>query len=118
MTRYTNTGRKRTHLQASFDPTDHEILTTAASTSALDSSNTLQTQQEVRADALPEPSRKRPRKRQVGSEEQVVVGSSTAAVEDNRNDKQVIKREKTKRALEKLKAKEKAKRAKSTLSYL
>ena len=86
MTRYTNTGRKRTHLQASFDPNDHEILTTATSTSALASSDPLQTQQEVRADVLPEPSRKRPRKRQVGSEEKVVVNSSTAAVEDDGND--------------------------------
>ena len=117
MTRHTNTGRKRTHLQASFDPNDHEIFTTAASTSALASSDPLQTQQEVRADILPEPSRKRPRKRQVGSEEKVVVDSSTAAVEDDGNDKPAVKSEKKKRALERLKAKEKAKRAKSTLSY-
>ena len=54
MTRYTNTGRKRTHLQASsFDPNYYEILTTAASMSAVDASGTLQAQQEVRADALP-----------------------------------------------------------------
>jgi len=64
--------------------------------------------------ALPEPSRKRRRRSKAGSEEKVV----TDAVENDRNDKPVVKSEKTKKALAKLKAKEKAKRAKSTLSYL
>ena len=101
-----NTGRKRTYLQASFDPYDHGILTTVASTPAVDASDKLQAKQEVRVDVLPEPSRKRPRKdRQVGSEEQVGVDSSTAAIEDDGNDKPAVKTEKTKWALEKLKAK-------------
>ncbi len=114
MTRYTNTGRKRTYLQASFDPHDHEILTTAASASGLDSSDPSQAQQEVRVGALPEPSRKRRRRSKAGSEEKVEAD----VVENDGNDKPVVKSEKTKKALAKLKAKEKAKRAKSTLSYL
>ncbi|KAI9463673.1 hypothetical protein BJY52DRAFT_1202944 [Lactarius psammicola] len=109
MTRYTNSGRKRTYLQASFDPNDHEILTTAASTSELDSSDPSQAQQGVRVDALPESSRKRRRRSKGGSEEKVVAD----AVENDGNDKPVVKSEKTKKALAKLKAKEKAKRAKT-----
>ncbi|KAH9176267.1 hypothetical protein EDB89DRAFT_1940181 [Lactarius sanguifluus] len=62
MTRYTNAGRKRTYLQASFDPIDHETLTTAASASGLDSSDPLQVQQEARVGTSPEPSRKRRRR--------------------------------------------------------
>ena len=108
MTRYTNSGRKRTYLQASFDPNDHESLTTAA---AQDSSDA---QQEATAGALPEPSRKRQRT----GEEKLTAESSTAAAKNDGNDKPVVKSEKTKKALAKLKAKEKAKRAKSTLSYL
>jgi hypothetical protein len=108
MTRYTNSGRKRTYLQASFDPNDNESLTVAA---AQDSSDT---QQEIRAGALPEPSHKRQRR----SEEKIATDSSTTAVKNDGNDKPVVKSEKTKKALAKLKAKEQAKRAKSTLSYL
>ena len=107
MTRYTNSGRKRTYLQASFDPNDHEILTTAVSAPGLDS---------YQAGTSPEPSRKRRRKSKVGSEEKSVAG--TAAVESDGKDRPMVKSEKTKKALAKLKAKEKAKRAKSTLSYL
>jgi hypothetical protein len=110
MTRYTNSGRKRTYLQASFDPNDLEILTTAASAPGLDSS------QEIRAGASPEPSRKRRRKSKVGSEEKALA--STAAVESDVKDRPVVKSEKTIKGLAKLKAKERAKRAKSTLSYL
>ena len=106
MTRYTNSGRKRTYLQASFDPHDHESLTTAAAQGSSDAP------QEFRAGALPELSRKRRR------EEKLAAESSTAAVKNDGNDKPVVKSEKKKKALAKLKAKEKAKRAKSTLSYL
>ena len=109
MTRYTNSGRKRTYLQASFDPNVHENLTTAA---AQDSSDA---QQEVMADAWPEPNRKCQR---TGCEEKLAAESSTAVVKNDGDDKPVVKSEKTKKALAKLKAKEKAKRAKSTLSYL
>jgi hypothetical protein len=112
MTRYTNSGRKRTYLQASFDPNDHESLTKAAVQGSSD------VQQEVRADTSPEPSRKRRRRSKEGSEEKIAADSSTAAVKDDGNDKPVVKSEKTKKALAKLKAKEHAKRAKSTLSYL
>ena len=116
MTRYTNNGRKRTYLQASFDPNDD---TKAASASVLGSSDPLQAQQEVRVGALPEPSHKRRRRSKVGSEEEkIAVDPFTAAVENDGNDKPTLKSEKKKKALEKLKAKEKAKRAKSTLSYL
>jgi hypothetical protein len=115
MTRYTNNGLKRTYLQASFDPNDHEILTKAASASGLDP---LQAQQEVRVGVVPEPSRKRRQRSKVGSEEKIAADSSTAAVENDGNDKSMLKSEKTKKALAKLKAKEKAKRTKSTLSYL
>jgi hypothetical protein len=108
MTRYTNSGRKRTYLQASFDPNVHESLAAAA---AQDSSDT---QQEIRAGTSPEPSHKRQRR----SEEQIATDSSTTAVKNDGNDKPVVKSEKTKKALAKLKAKEQAKRAKSTLSYL
>ncbi|KAH9083575.1 hypothetical protein EDB83DRAFT_2330011 [Lactarius deliciosus] len=106
MTRYTNAGRKRTYVQASFDPNDHETLTTAASASGLDSSDPLQAQQEARVGTSPEPSRKRRRRSKVGSEEKIVT--------DDGNDKPVAKSEKTKKALAKLKAKERAKRAKKT----
>ncbi|KAF8274573.1 hypothetical protein EI94DRAFT_1713750 [Lactarius quietus] len=108
MTRYTNSGRKRTYLQASFDPNEHEVLTTAASTSVLDSSDPLQNQQEV---TPPEPSRKRRRRSQVASEERAVA--DTAPIEGDGDDRPVIKSEKTKKALAKLKAKERAKRAKN-----
>ena len=114
MTRYTNNGRKRTYLQASFDPNDHETLTKTASTSALDSSDA---QQEVGVGAMPEPSRKRHRKSKVGSEEEkIAADSSTVAVGNDGKDKPMLKSEKSKKALAKLKAKEKAKRAKSTCS--
>ncbi|KAH9002149.1 hypothetical protein EDB86DRAFT_369956 [Lactarius hatsudake] len=108
MTRYTNAGRKRTYLQASFDPNDHETLTTATSASGLDSSDPLQAQQEARVGTSPEPGRKRRRRSKVGSEEKIVA--------DDGNDKPVVKSEKTKKALAKLKAKERAKRAKKTAS--
>ncbi|KAH9018997.1 hypothetical protein EDB85DRAFT_2009910 [Lactarius pseudohatsudake] len=107
MTRYTNAGRKRTYVQASFDPNDHETLTTAASASGPDSSDPLQAQQEARVGTSPEPSRKRRRRSKVGSEEKIVA-------DDDGNDKPVVKSEKTKKALAKLKAKERAKRAKKT----
>ncbi|KAI9442259.1 hypothetical protein H4582DRAFT_1927424 [Lactarius indigo] len=105
MTRYTNAGRKRTYLQASFGPNDHETLTTTTSASVLDSSDPLQAQQEVRVGDV-QPSRKRRRRSKVGSEEKVVA--------DDGDDKPVVKSEKTKKALAKLKAKERAKRAKKT----
>ena len=108
MMRYTNSGRKRTYLQATRDPNDHESLTTVV---AQDSSDA---QQEARAGAWPEPIRKR----QQRCEEKIAAESSTAAVKNDGNDKPVVKSEKTKKMLAKLKAKEKAKRAKSALSYL
>ena len=51
-------------------------------------------------------------------EEKIVAESSTNAIKNDGNDKPMVKSEKTKQVLAKLKAKEKAKRAKSTFSYL
>ncbi|KAH9061232.1 hypothetical protein EDB87DRAFT_1674191 [Lactarius vividus] len=106
MTRYTNAGRKRTYFQATFDPNDHETLTTAVSGTELDYSDPLRAQQEARVGTSPNPSRKRRRRSKVGSEEKVVAGDG--------EDKPVVKSEKIKKALAKLKAKERAKRAKKS----
>jgi len=62
---------------------------------------------------VPEPSRKRRRRSKAGSEENIAADSSPAAIENDGNDKPMLKSEKTKKALAKLKAKEKAKRAKN-----
>jgi hypothetical protein len=99
MTRYTNISRKRTYLQASFDPKNDQVATTnVASTPVLGTPDVSQFQHEGNADApVKSSSCKRRRKSKGDSEE-----------------KAVVKSQKTKKAPAKLKAKEKAKRVKCT----
>ena len=115
MTRYTNVGRKRTYLQASFDPGDDQIASNVASTSSLRSPDTTRTLHENSVDVPIEPSRKRPRKSNANSKEEAAAesGPTTVTGDGNKESPQVIKSERTKKALAKLKAKEKAKRVKS-----
>ena len=116
MTRYTNVGRKRTYLQASFDPDDDQIASNVASTSSLRSPDTTRTLHESSIDVPAiEPSRKRPRKSNANSKEDAAAESEPTTVtgDGNKESSQVIKSERTKKALAKLKAKEKAKRVKS-----
>jgi hypothetical protein len=110
MTRYTNIGRKRTYIQATFDPkNDHQASTTiAASTPVLDTSDL---QHEGSVDTPVESNRPKRRRKSDGNSD--VARSTTAiAASDGEKKKSVVKSEKTKKALAKLKAKEKAKRAK------
>jgi len=115
MTRYTNVGRKRTYVQASFDPGDDQITSNLASTSALNSLDTSRTTHETSIDAAPEPSRKRSRKSKDRSGEKQTAESVSAVVisAGDKKNPPVTKSERAKKALAKLKAKEKAKRAKS-----
>ncbi|KAI0268729.1 hypothetical protein BC834DRAFT_651030 [Gloeopeniophorella convolvens] len=112
MTRYTNFGRKRTYVEATFDPHDDDLVEVPASTSALDTLDvTPQTQDE--SDKAPvETTRKRRRKSATASETGVAVKTATDAPQGEES-KKAVKSEKTKKALAKLKAKEKAKRAKT-----
>jgi hypothetical protein len=114
MTRYTNIGWKKTYIQASFDPKNDQVSTTSsASTPALGTPNASQTQHEGGVDApVKSSSRNRHRKSKGDSEERTVAESLPAIAASDREKKSVVKSEKTKKALAKLKAKERAKRAK------
>src|SRR5579863_7483473 len=120
MTRYTNVGRKRTYLQASFDPNDDQITSNVASTS---SPRAPDATHESIVDTPAEPKRKRPRKSKESSEEKVTAepGSAAVAGDGSGKNSQNIKSERKKKALAKLKAKEKAKerakRAKSASHF-
>jgi hypothetical protein len=122
MTRYTNVGKKRTYLQASFDPNNDQIASNVASTSSLRSDATC-TLHESSADPPAESRRKRPRKSKESSEEKIGAEPGPASVDGDgsRKNLQVTKSERKKKALAKLKAKEKAKerakRAKSACFF-
>jgi zinc finger CCHC domain-containing protein 9 len=123
MTRYTNVGRKRTYVQASFDPNDDQTTTNAAaSTSALDSLalDVSCASYESSVNAPPESNHKRRRKSEENSGEKVAAEpapAGTVAGGENKKNSQVTKTERKKKALARLKAKEKAKRAKSALHF-
>ena len=117
MTRYTNVGRKRTYLQASFDPNDDQNVASTSSPPSPDvtPSHTSNGTGAAR-DAPAEPSRKRRRKSNRNSEENVADGSGPPAADaegGSGKNPRATKSEKAKKALAKLKAKEKAKRVKS-----
>jgi hypothetical protein len=117
MTRYTNIGRKRTYLQASFDPENDQITTTnAASPPPLSTPDSSPFQHEASVDAalVKSGSRKRRRKSKGDSEEKRVAESTLVIAPHDGEQKAVVKSQKTKKALAKLKAKEKARRIKCT----
>lgn len=116
MTRYTNVGRKRTYLQASFDPNDNQVALNAPSTSALGSHDASRSLHESNADAPPESSRKRRRKSKENFEKSIAESApaAVAAGDSEKSNSPVTKSEKTKKALTKLKAKERAKRLKKS----
>lgn len=120
MTRYTNVGRKRTYLQASFNPNDDQIASNVASTSSSRSPDAAHTLHESSVDAHAESRRKRPRKSKEISEEKSAAepGPATADGDGSRNNSQVTKSERKKKALAKLKAKAKAKRTKSACLFV
>jgi hypothetical protein len=116
MTRYTNIGRQRTYIQATFDPkNDHQASTTiSASTPVLD---TLDIEHEGSVDTPVESNRRKRRRKSDGNSD--VAGPTLPIVaSDSEKKKSVVKSEKTKKALAKLKAKEKAKRAKCASTFL
>jgi zinc finger CCHC domain-containing protein 9 len=123
MTRYTNVGRKRTYLQANFDPNDDQIASNVTSTSSLRPPNATFTLHESIADPPAESRRKRPRKSKESSEETKAAEPGPASVDGDgsRKNLQVSKSERKKKSLAKLKAKEKAKerakRAKSACFF-
>ncbi|KAI0305620.1 hypothetical protein B0F90DRAFT_1699495 [Multifurca ochricompacta] len=100
MTRYTNIGRKRTYLQASFDPNNEELSTKDPLTPVSGILNPSRAQQESNVSELARSSRKRRRKSK---------GSSETAEEPSLA---AITGEKTKNSLAKSMADEKTKRAK------
>ena len=118
MTRYTNVGRKRTHLQASFDPNDDQNVASTSSPPSPDVTPSHRTSNGTGAasDAPAESSRKRRRKSNRNSEGNVVDGSGLPVDAEGGSGKhpRATKSEKAKKALAKLKAKERAKRVKST----
>jgi len=120
MTRYTNVGRKRTYLQASFDPNDDQIASNGASASSSRSPDATRTLHESSVDAPTESRRKRPRKSKENSEEKAAAepGPAAADGDGSRKNSQVTKSERKKKALAKLKAKEKAKRSKSACLFV
>lgn len=117
MTRYTNIGRKRTYINASFDPkNDQAVTTNAASTSAPGPAGTSQIQHEGSVDAPVESSSRKRRRKSKGNSEEKTTAESTPAIAANDGEKKsVVKSEKTRKALAKLKAKERAKRGKCAL---
>jgi zinc finger CCHC domain-containing protein 9 len=124
MTRYTNAGRKRTYVQASFDPNDDQTTTNAAaSTPALDSRalDVSCASYESSVNAPPESNPKRRRKSKDNSGGNVAAESApavTVAGGENKKNSQATKTERErKKKLARLKAKEKAKRAKSACTF-
>jgi len=119
MTRYTNVGRKRTHLQATFDPNDDQNFPNVASTSSLPSQDvTLSGTSNgtgAASDAPAESRHKRRRKSKRNSEGKVSEESGPAADagDGSAKNSRVTKSEKAKKARTKPMAKVKAKRVKS-----
>ncbi|KAI0256065.1 hypothetical protein BJV78DRAFT_436283 [Lactifluus subvellereus] len=118
MTRYTNIGRKRTYIQASFDPKNDQVTTTnAASTSAPGTPGTSQTHHEGSVDTPVKSSSRKRRRKSKGDSEETTAAESTPAIaaNDGEKNKSMAKSEKTRKALARLKAKERAKRDKCAL---
>jgi hypothetical protein len=120
MTRYTNLGKKRTYLQASFDPNDDQIASNVASTSSPRSPDATRTLHENSVDAPAESHRKRPRMSKEKSEEKAAAepGPGAADGDGSRKNSQATKSERKRKALAKLKEKEKAKRTKSACLFV
>lgn len=121
MTRFTNVGRKRTYLQATFDPSDVQIFSNVASTSSLPSPDItpsgISNGIGAASDAPAESRHKRRRKTKRNSEGKVSEESGPPADADaghgSTKNAQVAESDKVKKAPTKPMAKVKAKRFKS-----